>query len=216
MEEFRITILGFGILCVAGAIVGGGLKAFGAALPVLSSITRQVLLGAFGIVLIVGSIVFLEEDGEGSQPGDSQDRVQVQASLDLPISTGSSGRALDLDAASLIPLGTSIPTKGADLVFSQAVHGIIIQPGPSSQSGGFPARFTRIGDSPGGRSACASAAIASNTAQALELGKDVIARISHVCMVTDQNRLSEFRVTAVRLEGQNRSVQIEFTTWSNP
>lgn len=46
------TLLGAGIACIIAAIVGGGLKAFGIEIPVLSSVYRQVALGALGIVLI--------------------------------------------------------------------------------------------------------------------------------------------------------------------
>lgn len=47
------TLITTGITCIIAAIVGGGLKAFGIDLPVLQSILRQVLLGAFGIGLLL-------------------------------------------------------------------------------------------------------------------------------------------------------------------
>jgi hypothetical protein len=49
------TIVGFGIAAIAAAIVGGGLKAFGFELPIVSSAKRQAMLAAFGILLIVAA-----------------------------------------------------------------------------------------------------------------------------------------------------------------
>jgi hypothetical protein len=39
--------------CVAAAIVGGGIKAFGQEIPVVNSYSRQVVLAIFGLVLIL-------------------------------------------------------------------------------------------------------------------------------------------------------------------
>jgi hypothetical protein len=47
------TLICTGIACIAAAIVGGGLKAFGMEIPALNSIARQLLLAAFGAVLIL-------------------------------------------------------------------------------------------------------------------------------------------------------------------
>jgi hypothetical protein len=38
-----------GVLCIIAAIVGGGLKASGMEIPILKSVSRQVILGAFGL-----------------------------------------------------------------------------------------------------------------------------------------------------------------------
>jgi hypothetical protein len=51
------TLILLGIVCVIGAIVGGGLKAAGAEIPVITSGHRQVLLGAAGVVLVVVALV---------------------------------------------------------------------------------------------------------------------------------------------------------------
>jgi hypothetical protein len=59
-EETRAvfeTLTLLGIVCVIGAIVGGGLKAAGAEIPVITSGRRQVLLGAVGVVLVVAALV---------------------------------------------------------------------------------------------------------------------------------------------------------------
>lgn len=51
------TIIGAGIACIAAAIVGGGLKMFGIEVPVLSSIRRQLLLAAFGALLVFSPLL---------------------------------------------------------------------------------------------------------------------------------------------------------------
>lgn len=50
------TLLGAGIACVIAAIVGGGLKAFGLELPLVSSVKRQTLLGLLGVILVVAGV----------------------------------------------------------------------------------------------------------------------------------------------------------------
>jgi Ricin-type beta-trefoil lectin domain len=49
------TLLGFGIVAIAAAIVGGGLKAFGVEFPALQSTARQVLLAILGIISIASA-----------------------------------------------------------------------------------------------------------------------------------------------------------------
>lgn len=46
------TFLIAGLACVIGAIVGGGLKAFGIELPLVNSRIRQAVLGLLGVMLI--------------------------------------------------------------------------------------------------------------------------------------------------------------------
>ena len=53
-----ITLLLLGIVCVIGAIAGGGLEALGTKIPVISSRPRQIILGAAGIILIIYSRTF--------------------------------------------------------------------------------------------------------------------------------------------------------------
>jgi hypothetical protein len=47
------VLLVAGLACLIAAVVGGGLTAFGMALPVLQSRVRQVILGMLGITLVV-------------------------------------------------------------------------------------------------------------------------------------------------------------------
>jgi hypothetical protein len=44
-----------GIACMAAAIVGGGLEAFGIKVPLLHSVRRQVVLALFGCVLLIAA-----------------------------------------------------------------------------------------------------------------------------------------------------------------
>jgi hypothetical protein len=49
------TLLITGLACLIAAIVGGGLKAFGLEIPILSSGIRQTALGLLGLILIVAA-----------------------------------------------------------------------------------------------------------------------------------------------------------------
>jgi hypothetical protein len=48
------TLLVTGVACLIAAAVGGGLKALGTEFPVLQSVTRQLILSALGLALILG------------------------------------------------------------------------------------------------------------------------------------------------------------------
>lgn len=50
------VLLSTGLACLIAAIVGGGLKAFGIEIPLLQSLTRQLLLGGLGVLLVVLSL----------------------------------------------------------------------------------------------------------------------------------------------------------------
>jgi hypothetical protein len=53
LEPMNAGTQAVGVLCIIAAIVGGGLKASGMEIPIL----RQVILGAFGLVLIAAPMV---------------------------------------------------------------------------------------------------------------------------------------------------------------
>jgi hypothetical protein len=58
-----------GVVCVIAAIVGGGLEAFGIQMPILKNRSRQLSLGAFGIVLLgIGLISGLSNPGTAAKP----------------------------------------------------------------------------------------------------------------------------------------------------
>jgi len=70
-------LIGAGIALMAGAIIGGGLSAFGVELPVFSSVGRQILLFLLGAVLL-----FI-----GLDPTSGPDSSPVPT--DIPVETSS-------------------------------------------------------------------------------------------------------------------------------
>lgn len=73
------VLLTAGVVCIIAAIVGGGLKAFGAEVPALASVRRQLLLGSSGVVLLALGLLDLSHIQTNS------------AAADNPVSNGSSG-----------------------------------------------------------------------------------------------------------------------------
>jgi len=69
------TLLTAAIACVMGAIVGGGLKAFGIEVPLLSSRKRQILLAFLGIVL---AVVAFSVNGDGSRRMSDNERSALR------------------------------------------------------------------------------------------------------------------------------------------
>jgi len=59
------TLLCAGLACIIAAVVGGRLKAYGIEVPVLQSVPRQVILGVFGMILVIISFFLYLHDGEG-------------------------------------------------------------------------------------------------------------------------------------------------------
>jgi hypothetical protein len=67
------TLLLTGLACLIAAIVGGGLKAFGIEIPVLSSRIRQAALGFLGLILILAaSLVGLTPPPTVTPPANGQ------------------------------------------------------------------------------------------------------------------------------------------------
>lgn len=69
------TLLGAGLACVIGAIVEGGLKAFGIEVPLLQSRKRQLLLGAFGVISLLATYAFGETPSPSNTAYDHQTTV---------------------------------------------------------------------------------------------------------------------------------------------
>src|ERR1019366_7927996 len=86
MDSF---LTGFGVVLLAAAIVGGGMTASGVNVPVISSLTRQVLLAAFGGFLIyigVTGVRVVRDTAAVGNPGPASS-VELPAPnehLDLP------------------------------------------------------------------------------------------------------------------------------------
>jgi hypothetical protein len=52
MWDVKSPLVILGVVCILAAIVGGGVQALGAQLPVINSWRRQAILAAFGVLLI--------------------------------------------------------------------------------------------------------------------------------------------------------------------
>jgi hypothetical protein len=52
-------LIALGSVCVVAAIVGGGVHALGTDLPIVGSLLRQLLLGLFGLVLILFGLALI-------------------------------------------------------------------------------------------------------------------------------------------------------------
>jgi hypothetical protein len=89
-------ILYTGLGCIIAAIVGGGIKAFGMEIPLVNSLKRQSLLGAFGCVLAALSFT---APHAAEQPGsDKNSGTATAAAKPLPnlaIGTWTLANAID-------------------------------------------------------------------------------------------------------------------------
>jgi len=79
------TLITIGIVCIIAAIVGGGLSAFQIEIPVLSSLKRQIILGVFGLILIVSAnwTTILKLSNAPQTPGSTDSSAQYLLSADL-------------------------------------------------------------------------------------------------------------------------------------
>ena len=145
----------------------------------------------------------------------STDEVWREGTLQIPLSTGDTGQAADLDSGRLLRLGTSEPAGDADLAVKETSDDVVVQPGiPHTDGVTFEARFLLVGDTDPDRNRCATAATGSGASDHLLLLSDIDVG-THVCMVTTQGRLAEFEILDAKLNGQQRWVEIRYTTWGN-
>ena len=96
METFLITA---GVICVIGAIIGGGIKIAGNELKEISSAWRQILLGIFGVGLLVSG-PYLKNT---KNPSPVQD-IQAKEAVAVVAPDGPESRGLT--ATSMPPLTT--------------------------------------------------------------------------------------------------------------
>jgi hypothetical protein len=202
-------------------------------LAMIQSTNRQLTIGKViawiaGIVgaIIAGVAVFLITTGNlglgglaggvgvPSATADSPvSRVWKEGNLTLPVSSSDGGQAADLDTASLLPLGTSIPASNADIIVRQSPHSVVLEPGLSQGDGvTFGARFTDVNDAAVGREGCVAAAISPRASNHLQLSFDIDVG-SHICMVTNQGRPAEFKINRVSLSGSTQEVELAFVVW---
>ena len=79
----NVPILSAGIACVIAAIVGGGMKALGAEIPTIQSTRRQLALGAFGVILIVGAFIIDKPSPKVPDNSVQSDRTVNASSSDI-------------------------------------------------------------------------------------------------------------------------------------
>ena len=85
------TVITAGIACIAAAIVGGGLKAFGFEIRALDSLRRQAALGVFGVVLTVAGLTWNGAPSPAPSPGSTPaSTVQPQVAQVQAAHTGGS------------------------------------------------------------------------------------------------------------------------------
>lgn len=76
------TLVVVGFVFLAAAIIGGGLKAQGVEVPVISSISRQVLLGLAGVGAILISVL-LPRNGSTASTGTSPTTVSLPSAVTI-------------------------------------------------------------------------------------------------------------------------------------
>jgi len=140
-------------------------------------------------------------------------KVWKEGILTIPINSSFGKRAADLDAATILPLGTSVPSEGVDVLFRQSVHGIVMEPGESKGDGvTFDARFVAVNDSKVGMDGCITAAVSPKVSNHLQLSSAIDVG-SHICVVTTEGRMAEISITNSNLNGSPRNVEIEYVVW---
>lgn len=162
--------------------------------------------------------VFLAKDNDDKEevinPPEQEEtnNIWMQGSLEIPIGSSNSGRAADLDEGNLIPLGTSISPRGADILAYQSVHDIIIQPGVSKGDGiTFDAQFLKMADRSIDYQECKEAGSLEKISQ--HIPSSNIKKGSCICMRTTEGRLARFTVIKENFSGNNRSIEIDFFVW---
>lgn len=111
------TFLCAGLACIIGAVVGGGLKAFGIEIPALGSLIRQLILGVLGVILIVVSVSVSSSNSAATptQPNTQpaqQAAAQPSGSASTPAKKEHSALQLTYDgAANQCGSGVSQPIK---------------------------------------------------------------------------------------------------------
>jgi hypothetical protein len=127
------TLVGMGVVCIIAAIVGGGVEALGAKMPVLNSGKRQLFLAGFGIILML--IGFSSTDNSKTPPNATADKPSYQSPQKLETQTnandtnisGSNSKAQPgVNRAALIEELHSNNEKIADLEAGIASHAVQI------------------------------------------------------------------------------------------
>ena len=110
------TLLGAGLACMVAAIVGGGMKAFGIEIPLVSSTKRQMMLGLLGLTLAIASINTVRQTAISSFK-DSQNDIGKRESLTPTLTTGTWTLRNSIDregndwSDSTLKFTTQVPTE---------------------------------------------------------------------------------------------------------
>jgi len=75
------TLLTAGVAAIIIAVVGGGASVFGATVPVIPTLGRQVALGLVGVAFLAGAIVFAPDNGGGGGSGGTSKDVKAYRQL---------------------------------------------------------------------------------------------------------------------------------------
>lgn len=85
--DLKLILIGAGVICMAAAIFGGGLKVISIEVPALQSVRRQFLLGGLGLMLLaVGVVVALSEGGEAAAEPPAAEVSDAEAAAEPPAS----------------------------------------------------------------------------------------------------------------------------------
>jgi len=96
-----------GVVFLAAAVVGGGLRLFGVELPVINGVRRQIVLSVFGIALIVTGVV-------GAWSGTDTEQKPAPLAMPLPSQqTSQQIKAFTGPAGLTHPHGVAVDSNGA-------------------------------------------------------------------------------------------------------
>lgn len=126
--SLEATLVTAGIVLLAAAIVGGGLKAFNIEVPGLDSIVRQAMLGTFGAVLLVIGLIGVGSDEPGP-PISTSTTVAASSIADPPTTPASElPTAVPTSAAAPATTTTIPPTTGSSATIQATT---VVPAGPS-------------------------------------------------------------------------------------
>jgi len=102
------TLILTGVACLIGAVVGGGLSLANIKIPLIASMTRQVMLGGLGVVIVVCTFLFVPapvpanggSDGTGGNGGGAGSGA---ATLTLSRLSGPPGSSLTAGGSGFAP-----------------------------------------------------------------------------------------------------------------
>jgi hypothetical protein len=77
------VVLVLGVTMIAAAIVGGGLSAAGASIPVIASRSRQIALAAFGLALVLVSLLVQQRVPASTATNADREPNEVHTSGDM-------------------------------------------------------------------------------------------------------------------------------------